>query len=502
MKLNKCIKKICIIYVTLVLVSTVLFPYSYAEKNYSKTITCDEEIPLNISYIENITKALSYIVFTEYDESKGEIAKGRAFGTKGEHKAAEVLFENMTNLGLYTQKDRIKNLKTSPFLTHKIDIHDFGLFLNKSGEIENVDCHITPAMLGPFGSPLKISNNYSYKDLKIRTEHPKIFENNEEYVLIYNSSVPTAGKMIFSSNPTFKLLFGTYTKVIRDIYDRIRYPHYKGRIHIDSQDDTFDMPFSETVFPKICINGSVGNKITEKSDEYRISFYINQSLNNSVESYNVIGQINGTNPDKTIIVGCLYDCWWNQGTADSAIGMGIVMGLAKYFKENKIQPNYTIKFVGFGGEEYGMRGSKYYVANNSKEKIEYMLDLNQLGWNQTEPRLTLQVAGNDKRFLNEIWEVIEPEEYINKTNNLTDITPVHMPFGHISDDRSFALARPYFLPFRGIKTICFLKNGPWPNHHRDGMNHTKGDVFEYFDKTDVQATGELILKSLLHLSSN
>ena len=34
-------------------------------------------------HIYNITKALSNIIFTEYDEENGEMAKGRAFGTKG-----------------------------------------------------------------------------------------------------------------------------------------------------------------------------------------------------------------------------------------------------------------------------------------------------------------------------------------------------------------------------------------------------------------------------------
>jgi len=68
------------------------------------------ESVVDIEYIYNITKALSYIIFTEYDESAGEIAKGRAFGTKGEWRAADILYENMTKLGLYTKKEKIENL--------------------------------------------------------------------------------------------------------------------------------------------------------------------------------------------------------------------------------------------------------------------------------------------------------------------------------------------------------------------------------------------------------
>ena len=41
---------------------------------------------IDVDYVYNITKRLSNIVFTEYDEENGEIAKGRFFGSKGEKK--------------------------------------------------------------------------------------------------------------------------------------------------------------------------------------------------------------------------------------------------------------------------------------------------------------------------------------------------------------------------------------------------------------------------------
>ena len=52
---------------------------------------------LDSRFIYNITAALSNITKKEYDEETGEIAKGRAFGTIGEHKAAEIIRRNMTN---------------------------------------------------------------------------------------------------------------------------------------------------------------------------------------------------------------------------------------------------------------------------------------------------------------------------------------------------------------------------------------------------------------------
>jgi hypothetical protein len=180
--------------------------------------------------------------------------------------------------------------------------------------------------------------------------------------------------------------------------------------------------------------------------------------------------------------------------------MGIVLGIAKYFIDHHIKPQYTIKFIGFGGEEVGTRGSIYYQATHRFEDIEYVIDLNQLGFNQTQPRLTLQVAANNKPFLQEIWGIVQKTDYVNRTGNVTNILPVFMPVGHISDDHSFALVRPVWRPIFGCKTICFLKNGRWLNHHRDGENHTKGDVLEDFDWDDVSATGEIILNVTKHLT--
>jgi len=493
-------KKLVIVVIGLVILTNFL-PSSIAKKELSSKsngyiYTNDK---LDIDYIYNITKALSNIIFTEYDEENGEIAKGRAYGTKGEHKAAEILYENMTKLGLYTKKEQLRNLPSCPTVVHKIEILEYGMTISNGTNTEKVDCHITLTALGPRGRPFQVNHNFSYKGLKVRHEHPKPLEDKEDYVLIYQSKTDRKRLIDFFELPSFKFLMNGIRNLLRDLKEHARYPHYKGRIHIDSSNETFDMPAGDSVIPRLYINGSVGTKIRDNIDEYTVDFYLKQRLNKSVVSYNVIGQLNGTDPSKTVIVGCLYDCWWNQGTADSGIGMAIVMGIAKYFVEHNITPKYNIKFVGFAGEEYGMRGSIYYEAAHRNEDIEYVIDLNQLGFNQTEPRLTLQVAANSKKFLNEIWPVVEQSDYVNRTGNVTDIEPVHMPKGHISDDHSFATKRPWYLPLRGIKTVCFLKNGPWPQHHRDGMNHTEGDVLKYFDREDVNVTGEMILNVVKYL---
>jgi len=252
---------------------------------------------------------------------------------------------------------------------------------------------------------------------------------------------------------------------------------------------------SKNSLPVLFINGSIGEKINENPDLFRIDFFLKQRLNTSVISYNVIGQLNGTDPTKTVIVSSLYDSWWCQGTADSAIGMAIVLAIAKYFYEYNLTPKYTVKFIAFSGEEYNIRGARYYEATHEDEDIIYMIDLNQLGFTQEEPRLTLDVVSDKFLFLNEIWDIVERTNYVNRTGDTADIKKVFWGSGIIPSN-----PYPFVTRRSSVKTVTFFKDGGWILHHRDGLNHTEGDVLKYFNWTDVSVTGELILNITKYLT--
>ena len=466
----------------------------------------DEIKTLDVSFIYNITKALSNIIFTEYDEENGEIAKGRAFGTKGEHRAAEILYENMSNLGLQTTKEQLKPRFPGDFITSKVEVLDYSLTIHNETKIENVDC--APKLTKvDYNTLRKISDstlNFNLSGLTIKREHPSVKNDTKDYVLLIKKQVQNYtfnGKSLrdlFNSE-----IFSPLKRGIEKIKDRLTkplHPHYKGRIIYDTNKNEHDMCyFGEAGIPTFYINRTIGEKINKSINDYTIDLCLKQQLNTSVESYNVIGLLNGKNTRKTVIVCCLYDSMWCQGTADSAIGMSMVLGIAKYFVDHNITPKYNLKFIGFCGEEYGCLGSNYYESTHLVENIAYIIDLNQLGFTQTEPRLRLEIVGNNRRFLNNIWEIVQQTDYEKRTNNTTDLVKVYSIIGHLSDDRIFAVKRPSFLPFRGCKTVCFLKNGQWLYHHRDGLNHTTGDVIEYFDWNDVEVTGEIVLNVTKYL---
>ena len=271
----------------------------------------------------------------------------------------------------------------------------------------------------------------------------------------------------------------------------------KGVILYDFNNDTHDMnPLLDFPLPVIFINKSDGLTIKNAMNTTTVDFYINQTYNDSVESYNVIGQINGSDPSKTIIISSLYDSWWNQGTADSGIGVGILLALAEYYKELEthygIIPKYTLKFIAFGGEEHGYLGAYHYEASHPDENIVSVIDLNQLGFTQTDPQLTFDICTNKILYAIPLFRIAEKAHYVERTGYNTDLAVYWLPQGGPSNDKPFAENRNPGFPLAHPVTVSFFKDRAWLLHHRDGLNHTEGDVMKYYNETDVAISSDLI----------
>jgi Zn-dependent M28 family amino/carboxypeptidase len=131
-----------------------------------------------------------------------------------------------------------------------------------------------------------------------------------------------------------------------------------------------------------------GLKPIEKLGGY-IQDYSYTARQKSIEERNVVGFLEGTDPalkDEYIIISAHFDhigiskavgndsiC---NGADDNAAGTCTLLGIARTIKVLDLKPGRSIIFCAFSGEENGMRGSRYFVANPPLPLINAYADLN------------------------------------------------------------------------------------------------------------------------------
>src|SRR5437867_7286486 len=88
-----------------------------------------------------------------------------------------------------------------------------------------------------------------------------------------------------------------------------------------------------------------------------------------VESYNVIGDIKGSeHPEQIIIVSGHLDSWdLGTGAIDDAAGVAVSMEAANLIQKLGLKPKRTIRVVAWMNEENGSAGSKQYAKDYGKE---------------------------------------------------------------------------------------------------------------------------------------
>lgn len=130
---------------------------------------------------------------------------------------------------------------------------------------------------------------------------------------------------------------------------------------------------------------NVSQAVSGKTIELAIN-----TRNRRLQLKNVLGKIEGKEKDKFIVIGAHYDHLgihdgyiWN-GADDNASGVSAVLNIAKAMIASGIQPEYTILFACWDGEERGLLGSHYFVnhwANKGKSKIMAYLNFDMIGRN-------------------------------------------------------------------------------------------------------------------------
>lgn len=134
--------------------------------------------------------------------------------------------------------------------------------------------------------------------------------------------------------------------------------------------------------PAVCIGNKRGLELKEdlkKNPKLKADIAMT-NFSGKVKARNVIATLPGKNTKEKIVIGGHLDSWdLATGAIDNGIGSFAVLDIARSFANLGMQPQRTIEFVMFMGEEQGLLGSKAYVAQaaaaSTLDDIKYMINL-------------------------------------------------------------------------------------------------------------------------------
>ena len=128
----------------------------------------------------------------------------------------------------------------------------------------------------------------------------------------------------------------------------------------------------------ISTNGAVAlSKLLKENSNTKLYFKQSCQQFDDVLSYNVIGEITGSeHPDRIMIVGGHLDSWdLGDGSQDDGAGCVQSMGVLELFKKINYKPKNTIRVVLFMNEENGVKGGNQYETESSKKHENHIFAL-------------------------------------------------------------------------------------------------------------------------------
>jgi len=140
-----------------------------------------------------------------------------------------------------------------------------------------------------------------------------------------------------------------------------------------------DLPMEQYI-PAAAISTNDAEKLHNAlNQDSQLEFFLQQDCKNhgEVQSYNVIGEIKGSQfPDEVIVVGGHLDSWdLGDGSHDDGAGVVQSMQVLQTMKAAGYKPKRTIRAVLFMNEENGLRGANAYADAVKKKSQKHIFAL-------------------------------------------------------------------------------------------------------------------------------
>ena len=151
-------------------------------------------------------------------------------------------------------------------------------------------------------------------------------------------------------------------------------------LRIDDYPHTGGMRYEDGIpqIPAASIS-TKGAELLSESLEFENDLHVymrfTPEMRDSVETYNVIGEITGTEyPDEIILIGAHLDSWdITPGAHDDGAGVAQVIQGLKLLHELDLRPKRTVRGVLFANEEFGISGGFAYAESAERDNEEHLI---------------------------------------------------------------------------------------------------------------------------------
>lgn len=198
-----------------------------------------------------------------------------------------------------------------------------------------------------------------------------------------------------------------------------------------------------------------------------------------IKTANLVATLQGKVEEK-IVIGAHFDSWdLGQGALDNGLGIAQLFDTIRHIKATHPKNHYTIEFVWFNAEEFGLFGSHAYIEKHRDEKIVAMLNLDMVG----NP-IGINAMGFDALvpFLENFSKQLNAFSFSRPLENKPWLGSDHMPF-----------------IINGIPSITFY--APIKAESAK-FYHDFGDTFEKVDKTELSKSIAIVTLLAYELANN
>lgn len=147
-------------------------------------------------------------------------------------------------------------------------------------------------------------------------------------------------------------------------------------------------------------------------DESSLDFYFRTTCHQDedVESFNVIGEIKGSeNPEDIILVGGHLDSWdLGEGAHDDGSGIVQTVEVLRIFQALNIKPKHTIRFVGFMDEEIDQKGGRKYAELVKVNNEVHLAAIETDGGGFTPHGFSFEVSDDKLQQYKDLQKYFEP----------------------------------------------------------------------------------------------